>query len=205
MAKQRNLQRPLLVTHGSTPITETPQPVNAPCESHASPSSPTVSRAGGHLAALRDSDGGTTSYGYDPVGRLTGIWAPSGDTVTMSYDPGGRLTETAFPNGARARYDYNADNTLKQVVNLSNVGGYEISVATPLGRRVADIVVKAGGMYRGLEIKVGGAIETTMQRAKYVWINPFSGPSGAPATGARATNAEIDFISSMTTTHVSLP
>ncbi len=72
---------------------------------------------GGLLSWLSDSDGNRTDYDYDPAGRLAGIWAANLDYVTFHYDAGGRLTEKWFPNGITARYDYNPDNSLKQVVN----------------------------------------------------------------------------------------
>ncbi|KAF0218592.1 MAG: RHS repeat-associated core domain-containing [Geobacteraceae bacterium] len=75
---------------------------------------------GGLLNWLMDSDGNRTDYLYDPVGRLSGIWAANLDYVTFSFDKGGRLTEKWFPNGVTARYSYNADNSLKQVVNRTS-------------------------------------------------------------------------------------
>lgn len=75
---------------------------------------------GGLLNSVTDSDDNQTDYLYDNVGRLSGIWAANYDTVTFRYDSGGRLTEKWFPNGVTARYDYNVDNSLKQVVNRSN-------------------------------------------------------------------------------------
>ncbi len=33
--------------------------------------------AAGRRLAMQDSDGNRTDYQYDPVGRLTGIWAPN--------------------------------------------------------------------------------------------------------------------------------
>ncbi|WP_458250536.1 RHS repeat-associated core domain-containing protein [Geobacter anodireducens] len=75
---------------------------------------------GGLLNWVMDSDGNRTDYDYDPTGRLSGIWAANFDYVTFRYDPGGRLTEKWFPNGVTTRYGYNADNSLKQVVNRTD-------------------------------------------------------------------------------------
>ncbi len=75
---------------------------------------------GGLLNWMKDSDGNRTDYLYDPVGRLSGIWAANLDYVTFGYDPGGRLTEKWFPNGITASYSYNADNSLKQVANRTS-------------------------------------------------------------------------------------
>ncbi|MBI2780053.1 MAG: RHS repeat-associated core domain-containing protein [Gammaproteobacteria bacterium] len=81
---------------------------------------------GGLLNAMGDSDGHNTSYLYDPAGRLTGLWAPNGDLVTFLRDAGGRLTEKwlqgGSAGGASRRYQYNPDNTLKQVLNRAPGG-----------------------------------------------------------------------------------
>jgi len=42
--------------------------------------------------------------------------------VAFAYDAGGRLVEKNFPNGVSARYTYNADNTLAQLVNRHGSG-----------------------------------------------------------------------------------
>jgi len=74
---------------------------------------------GGMLDAVRDSEGNQTDYLYDPVGRLTGLWAANDDLVTFVRDAGGRLTEQQFVNGEATRYRYNADDSLAQLVNLA--------------------------------------------------------------------------------------
>lgn len=93
--------------------------------------SATDSRSG-QSVAYRYSPGGllnqmqvgarVTDYIYDPVGRLTGIWAPSNDLISYAYDRGGRLTEKWLPNGANTRYIYNADNTVQQIINRNRSG-----------------------------------------------------------------------------------
>ena len=69
-----------------------------------------------------NSDGNRTDYQYDPVGRLTGIWAPNNQLTSFVYDDGGRLAEKWFPNGANTQYSYNADNTLAQLINRHGSG-----------------------------------------------------------------------------------
>ena len=66
---------------------------------------------------MQDSDTTTTNYVYDPVGRLTGIWASNNDFVTFNYDAGGRILEKWFPNGVDAQYSWNKDNTLASLTN----------------------------------------------------------------------------------------
>ena len=74
---------------------------------------------GGLLNRVSESDGRITSFVYDPVGRLTQIWAPGNDNIILAYDAGGRLLEKLYSNGAQARYSYNPDNTLANVTNLT--------------------------------------------------------------------------------------
>ena len=67
-------------------------------------------------------DHNRTDYQYDPVGRLTGIWAPNNELTSFVYDDSGRLTEKWFPNGVNTQYSYNADNTLTQLINRHGSG-----------------------------------------------------------------------------------
>ena len=78
--------------------------------------------AAGRRVAMQDSDGNRTDYQYDPVGRLTGIWAPNNQLTSFVYDDGGRLAEKWFPNGVNSQYRYNADNTLAQLINRHSSG-----------------------------------------------------------------------------------
>ncbi len=81
---------------------------------------------GGRLKRLQDSDGRRTDYLYDPVARLTGIWAANNDIITFIRDRGGRLTEKWLPTGVNTRYTYNDDNTLQRLANRT-YGGAVIS------------------------------------------------------------------------------
>lgn len=67
-------------------------------------------------------DGNRTDYQYDPVGRLTGIWAPNNQLTGFVYDDSGRLVKNRFPNGANTHYSYNPDNTLSQLINRHSSG-----------------------------------------------------------------------------------
>ncbi len=101
----------------------------------------------GGLLDRMTSEGRATDYLYDPVGRLTGIWAANGDLVNYVYDPGGRLTEKAFPNGINTRYSYNEDNTLAQVINRSATGTILTQhdyTYDALGNRVTNTEAMAG-------------------------------------------------------------
>jgi YD repeat-containing protein len=51
----------------------------------------------GLLLTMQDSDGNRTDYDYDPIGRLTGIFAPNNDYTAFAYDDAGRLIEKWFP------------------------------------------------------------------------------------------------------------
>ena len=45
------------------------------------------------VSHIVDSQGRTTSFGYDPFSRLTGIAMPEGDALTVTYDEAGNITE----------------------------------------------------------------------------------------------------------------
>ncbi|MDD5035618.1 MAG: hypothetical protein PHE55_12760, partial [Methylococcaceae bacterium] len=70
---------------------------------------------GGRLNYVQDSDGNRTDYRYDSVGRFAGVWAPNYDYVQFDLDDAGRLVQKRYPSGATTRYDWNPDNSLKQV------------------------------------------------------------------------------------------
>jgi RHS repeat-associated protein len=72
---------------------------------------------GGLLNSLTDSEGRITDYLYDPVGRLAEVIGPNDNSIVFRFDAGGRLQEKLLPTGGSARYAYNEDNSLKQVVN----------------------------------------------------------------------------------------
>ncbi len=72
---------------------------------------------GGLLNTVTDTEGRRTDYLYDPVGRLAEAIGPNDDSLVFRFDAGGRLAEKLLPNGGSARYLYNEDNTLHQVVN----------------------------------------------------------------------------------------
>ncbi len=81
--------------------------------------------SGGLLNRLNDSDNGLTVYQYDATGRLNTLVALKGDKVHFNYDAGGRLIERQIVTAggrlaADARYQYNADNSLKQISNRAN-------------------------------------------------------------------------------------
>lgn len=72
------------------------------------------------LNSITDSDGNSTAYQYDPVGRLTGggVRGPNKALTSYIYDGGGRLRQKIFPNAVQASYDYYADNQIKKMIQL---------------------------------------------------------------------------------------
>ena len=61
--------------------------------------------------------GGTTSYAYDKLNRLTALTNPTGQTVSFAYDALSRGTVTGFPNGVTTTYTYDAASQLTSLVN----------------------------------------------------------------------------------------
>jgi RHS repeat-associated protein len=66
--------------------------------------------ADGFLESVTDSEDHTTSYEYDPIGRMTGINRPDGNFVDFSYDANGNMTVLINPAGTEHRFGYNLVN-----------------------------------------------------------------------------------------------
>jgi RHS repeat-associated protein len=66
----------------------------------------------GRLTGQIDGGGNFVGYGYDLAGRIVNLTYPSGQTVARSYDPAGRLTAVADWNGNTTRYSYDADGNV---------------------------------------------------------------------------------------------
>jgi len=73
---------------------------------------------------------GTTTYGYDTMGRLTSVDGPwSNDTITYSYDSLGRRSQVSL-NGNATDYDYDSLSRLSEVTNNSHVFNYSYNGAS---------------------------------------------------------------------------
>ena len=57
--------------------------------------------ATGRLSSQRQEAGGATSYGYDPVDRLTRVTTPQGDDFNTNYDLAGRTLGRLAPNATQ--------------------------------------------------------------------------------------------------------
>ncbi|ATE60020.1 RHS repeat-associated core domain-containing protein [Thauera sinica] len=73
---------------------------------------------GGRLARVTDSDGHSTSFAYDAVGRLASLIAPNNETVSFVWDAGGRLVEKRLSSGLRTTQNWFEDGSLKDRKNL---------------------------------------------------------------------------------------
>jgi RHS repeat-associated protein len=78
-----------------------------------------------------------------------------------------------------------------------NVVGEQIAVKTPFGYRIADVVVKVGDQFYGIEVKSGGATASSSQVAKDNYING----AGGVQTGPKGQKLGIPEIQSMTTVY----
>ncbi|MBI5196253.1 MAG: transglutaminase [Nitrospirae bacterium] len=68
---------------------------------------------------------GSSSYGYDAVGRLTSQTDANGFAVAYGYDAAGNLTSITYPGNKTVNYTYDALNRLKTVTNwLSQTATY---------------------------------------------------------------------------------
>lgn len=73
---------------------------------------------GGRLARIVDSDGHSTSFAYDGVGRLSGLTAPNNENISFVWDAGGRLVEKRLNSGLRTTQSWFEDGSLKDKKNL---------------------------------------------------------------------------------------
>jgi len=72
---------------------------------------------------------GTTSWGYDALGRVTSVTDPFGGTVGYGYDAVGNRTALTYPDGKNVGYTYDPGDRLTQVVDWAmGVTGYSYDV-----------------------------------------------------------------------------
>ncbi len=117
---RNELGQPLTVTTHNVTYTftyDTAHRVNTVHDSRGNKTLTYQYSIGGRLNKMIDSDGGTTAYIYDPVGRLSGVRSPNLETVGLSYDAGGRLAAQYYPNGLEAVYDYFSDNAVRTITH----------------------------------------------------------------------------------------
>ena len=68
----------------------------------------------GRRASLSDGTG-TTSFSYDPLGRITQVQAPNTGTIGYSYDARGQRTGLTYPDSTHIQYAYWSDGQLHTV------------------------------------------------------------------------------------------
>src|SRR5262249_8548213 len=68
----------------------------------------------GRPIAVREPDGGASSYEYDDRGNLAAI-SDRGSVTRFEYDAAGRLTRVVEASGAACRYTYNAGDRLERI------------------------------------------------------------------------------------------
>lgn len=67
------------------------------------------------FTGMQDSMGSTT-YGYDPAGRLNSVTDAQGFAVSYLYDAAGNLKELTYPGNKKVIYEYDALNRLHTVM-----------------------------------------------------------------------------------------
>ena len=68
----------------------------------------------GKLIRVTDALGNTTTYTYDAVGNLTSLTDANGNTTTYEYDSLNRLMRITYPDGKSESYQYDAEGNLIQ-------------------------------------------------------------------------------------------
>ncbi|MFZ2503066.1 MAG: RHS repeat-associated core domain-containing protein [Nocardioides sp.] len=119
---------------------------------------------------------GTTTYGYDPRGRLATLVDPAGGSTTMAYDTSGRLASTMNPRGKIATQSYDAEGNLKRTDGPA--GSVQIYSYDPAGRQVR--LRDSADAIRQVVLDRSGAVVRTDQ------------PDGTSSVFTYATNGQVD-------------
>jgi YD repeat-containing protein len=87
--------------------------------------------ADGNVMTQINGLGNSTSYGYDPLNRLTGASSPTG-TTSYGYDAAGNLTSVTDGNGNTTSYSYDAANRLTGTAYGSATTPYSYAAGDPI-------------------------------------------------------------------------
>ncbi|MFB9832534.1 DUF6531 domain-containing protein [Actinoallomurus acaciae] len=107
-----------------------------------------VEVADGRVRSLRlrtegpDGDIPLVRYGYDEIGRLTGVTDSSGESLHLSYDEQGRLTGWLDRNGNAYRYEY--DEQGRGVRGIGSGGFLDATLSYDVARRITRVTDSLG-------------------------------------------------------------
>lgn len=112
-----------------------------PTTSHSSVAGSTdnsfVYDAAGQLIAVTDASG-TSSYTYDPAGRVASEFNGAGLAVSYDYDASGLLTEVTYSSAGSVEYTYDAAGQMESVTDwLDNTTEFTWAADGQLSSRVA--------------------------------------------------------------------
>jgi len=96
--------------------------------------------ADGRRTSMTDGTG-TTTYGYDPVGRLASSTNGDGQAVGYGYDADGRVTTLTYPNGENVTQGYDPDGNMTSVTDW--LGHTTTFTYDPDGNQTTDTVGSA--------------------------------------------------------------
>lgn len=90
-----------------------------------------------------DQTGFTVNYGYDALGRLSGLTDGNGSPIVQyTYDNTGNLTEKEMDNGTRSVYTYDGDGDVLSITNFASASGpinsFDSYTYDPLGNVLTD-------------------------------------------------------------------
>ncbi|MBO2010159.1 RHS domain-containing protein [Siccationidurans soli] len=93
--------------------------------------------AAGRVITETGFDGLTRHYERDAAGNVTRVQRPAARaTTTYTYDPAGRITEVVYNEAERTSFRYRADGTLVEARNATSIVQFE---RDPLGRILREI------------------------------------------------------------------
>lgn len=112
----------------------------------------------GKLASATNSNGGTTTYSYNPTGQPLQETSPLGHVTRYNYDSTGRLTSVTGPDGAQTTYAY---ETRGNLASITDPRGYTTSFThDPIGN-VTNVTDPEGRVTRLTYDSKGNATEIT--------------------------------------------
>ena len=113
-------------------------------------------------SSARDPEGGTTTYGYDALGNLTGETWPNGNALRHTYDTFNRRTATTDSIGAVGRWEYDTQGNLTGETDGN--GNRSTHSYNALNQRTASVLPGARNLAYTPDA-FGNVLEATGQRA----------------------------------------
>jgi YD repeat-containing protein len=139
--------------------------------------------AAGRLTSMRDRNGRSLTFDYDPDGRLATARDAAGRTVLFTHDGAGLLTKVEMPDGRAVSYAYTAGR-LSSVTDVR--GGTTLYAYDPTGRLIQEIDANGHIAIRntyGVDGRVIEQLDALENRTTFSWDAATQAASAIDAGG----------------------